>query len=380
MIRRLKPYALAILSADLTVAILVSVQPYVDLTVVAMVMVVAVMLCALLWRSGPALLASVVCVLSFNYFFIPPLHTFQIARADDLIAFAAFAVIAIIIGQLSARAEIRAEQAEARRLEIEVLYEQLRKAMNEAAEAELLRRSEKLKTALLDAVTHDLRTPLTSIKAAVTTILSELTRDDEYLRELLQVIDEESDRLNRFIQEMMDLARLEGGKAVLQREYTSMSAIVEIALERAAPLLAEHKVEVTLDEQLPHLLVDPNAISQVLYSLLDNAAKYSPVGSHIYISAEPRATSLLIRVRDEGWGIASAFRDKVFEKFFRIQNAQPASAEGRGRAGFGLGLSIAKGIVESHGGRIWFEDQPGERGTSAVVEVPFKPVGALTTA
>ena len=349
MIRRLRPYALATLAADVTIGVLVALQPRADLTTVALVMVLVVMFCALVWRSGPALLASVICLLSFNYFFIPPYHSFTIAHQDDLVAFTAFAIIAIIIGQLSARAETRAEQAEARRLEIESLYDKLRLATEEAAEAELLRRSERLKAVLLDAVTHDLRTPLTSIKAAVTTILSELPKEDEYLRELLQVIDEESDRLNRFIQEMMDLARLESGDHAMRNAETSVPEIVESAIERAAPLLAGHKVEVTLPEELPPLFVDAIALSQVVYSLLDNAAKYAPPQSHIFISAERSPTSLLIRVRDEGPGVALEFREKVFDKFFR------APSGGKIGGGFGLGLSIAKGIVEAHNGKIWIE-------------------------
>jgi two-component system sensor histidine kinase KdpD len=219
-------------------------------------------------------------------------------------------------------------------------------------------------------VTHDLRTPLTSIKAAVTTILSELPNDDEYLRELLQVIDEESDRLNRFIQEMMDLARLEGGNTEWKYSHSTALEIIEIALERAAPLLAQHKIEVAVDDSLPHLLVDASAISQVLYSLLENAAKYSAPHSRIQISAESSGPSLLIRIRDEGEGIAKEYRERVFDKFFRINNTER-------RPGFGLGLSIAKGIVESHGGKIWIEDFPGKPGTSLAVAVPLNPVETL---
>ena len=370
MIRRLRPYALATLTTDLAVGILLLLRSHLDITTVALVMVLVIMTCALLWKSGPALWASVIAVLCFNYFFIVPYGTFSIASRQDVVAFISFATVAIIIGQLSARAQKRRQQAESRRIEIETLYDRLRLATEEAAEAELLRRSEKLKTALLDAVTHDLRTPLTSIKAAVTTILSELPHDDEYLRELLQVIDEESDRLNRFIQEMMDLARLEGGKTEWKRSDTSALEIVDFALERAAPLLSRHKVEVAVDDSLPHLLVDASAISQVLYSLLDNAAKYSAPHSRILISAETDDSSLFIRVRDEGAGIAKEHRERVFDKFFRINS-------GTTRPGFGLGLSIAKGIVESNGGMIWIEDSLEKRGTSIVFSVPLNPAGNM---
>ncbi len=366
MIERLKPYAFATLLADATIGILVLTRHYFDDTTAALVMVLAIMATALLWKSGPALWASVICVICFNYYFIVPYGTLNIDAPEDVVAFIAFAAISIIMGQLSARVEARALQAEARRVEIESLYDKLRLVTEEAAEAELLRRSEKLKSALLDAVTHDLRTPLTSIKAAVTTMISELPREDGYQLELLQVIDEESDRLNRFIQEMMDLARLESGGLDMRRSEISISEIVETALERAAPLLVNHEVDVDLDPALPHLTVDAVAFSQVLYSLLDNATKYSPPGSRIVVSACSQDSTMLLSVHDQGPGIPRDLREKVFEKFFRAQ------ATGTRRAGFGLGLSIAKGIVEAHSGKIWVEDSAGG-GTSVVVSIPIGP-------
>lgn len=363
MIKRLRPYAFAILAADITVALLVWLRQHLDLTTVALVMVLAVTFCALLWKSGPALVASIISAFCFNYFFMVPYGSLAIAERQDVVAFTAFVAISLIIGQLSARVEARASQAEARRVEIESLYDKLRQVTEDAAEAELLRRSEKLKSALLDAVTHDLRTPLTSIKAAVTTILSELPKDDNYQLELLQVIDEESDRLNRFIQEMMDLARLENGGLDMRHSEISVAEIVETALDRAAPLLANHSVEVDLAASLPDLTVDAVSFSQVLYSLLDNASKYSPANSRIAIAAETREASVLLSVRDNGPGIPRDLREKVFEKFFR------GTAAGAKRAGFGLGLSIAKGIVEAHGGRIWVESSTG-LGTTFSFTIP----------
>jgi K+-sensing histidine kinase KdpD len=362
MIQRLKPYAFATLLADAVVGLLLLTRPYFDDTTAALVMVLAVTTCALLWKSGPALWASIICLLCFNYFFLRPFGTFSIGAREDVVAFIAFSAIAILMGQLSARAEKRTAQAEARRVEIEALYQKLRLADDAAAEAELLRRSEKLKAALLDAVTHDLRTPLTSIKAAVTTVLSELPTSGEPLRDLLQIIDEESDRLNRFIEEMMALARFEGDPA-LRPVDTSVNEIIDAALERSAPLLSQHKVEVSIEDQLPLLRVDPNSLAQAVYSLLDNAAKYSPRGSHITLQAGQERNGIFIRVADEGIGIQPDYREKVFEKFFRISNSSV-------RPGFGLGLSIAKRIVEAHGGNITISSPGSMRGTVVTVVLP----------
>jgi K+-sensing histidine kinase KdpD len=362
-------YVFASLIVAGTLSLLLAFRTHANLTTVALLMVLVTMFCALLWRSGPALWASVIQVLCFNYFFIPPYHTFTIADPANWIAFSAFVITALVVGQLSAHAETRAEQAEARRLEIESLYKELRKATDEAAEAELLRRSEALKSALLDAVTHDLRTPLTSIKASVTTLLSET--NDEFLRELLEVIDEEADRLNHFIQGMMDLARLESGNLRLKHSVTTVADVVEIAVQRAETLLSKHRVEITLQEELPELRVDANAISEVLYTVIENAAKYSPVDKRIHITAKQDSPgSVKIEVQDEGPGIPKELRSKVFEKFFR------GHATTNSRPGFGLGLSIARGIVEAHCGKIWIEPTEDGVGTLVCFTLPTEPVSA----
>src|SRR5205085_5712577 len=146
------------------------------------------------------------------------------------------------------------------------------------------------------AVTHDLRTPLTSIKASVTTLLDELRTeatdggpamlDREGLQEMLEVIDEEADRLNRFIEGMVELARIEAGEMRLRRRWGSIEEIVATALERAAPLTREHALEVTLEDELPVVRVDARAVAEVVYTLVDNAAKYSASGKRILVSAE----------------------------------------------------------------------------------------------
>src|ERR1051326_2621841 len=197
-------------------------QPHANLATVALGLLLVVTVCAIRWGSGPALLAALFAGLCLNYFFIPPVRTWNIAHPQDWVAFLVFFAVALLVGQLSSRAQRQAIEAEERRREIENLYEQLKHAFEEASEAESLRRSEKLKTALLDAVTHDLRTPLTSIKASVTTLLGAGERADVSLgaeahRELLDVINEETDRLNRLVEEMMQLAKVEAGALPMER-------------------------------------------------------------------------------------------------------------------------------------------------------------------
>src|SRR6266513_5671826 len=177
-VRQLKHYSWAALLTATAVGCLVWAQPHASLTTTALVLVLVVTVSAIAWGSGPALITALLSVFCFNYFFIPPIHTFTIAGPQNWIAFVVFVGTAVAVGQLSSRARNRAQEAEARRMEIERLYKQLTEAFDRASEAETLRRSEQLKTALLDAVTHDLRTPLTSIKASVTTLLTGVANND----------------------------------------------------------------------------------------------------------------------------------------------------------------------------------------------------------
>src|SRR5256885_12539803 len=260
-VRQLKHYSWAALLTAMALGCLVWLQPHANLTTTALVLVLMVTIAAIAWGSGPGLVTAVVSVFSFNYFFIPPIHTLTIAEPQNWIAFVVFAATAVSVGQLSSRARNRAEQAEARRIEIEDLYRQLTEAFDRASEAETLRRSEQLKTALLDAVTHDLRTPLTSIKASVTTLLTAMGNNDgadsslsaEGSRELLDVINEESDSLNHFVEEMMTLAQLEGGQLLLRRSEMPAQDIINIAVDRAATPLRERIINVSVANKLPPL-------------------------------------------------------------------------------------------------------------------------------
>lgn len=226
------------------------------------------------------------------------------------------------------------------------------RALEEAARAEAARQSEILKSALLDALAHNLKTPLTSIKAAASGMLAQA--QDEHARELLTIIDEESDRLNRTVAEVIEMARIESGKLHADRKPWAVAAIVSAALEAAAATLGDRPVQVKIPDDLPPVDVDGEFIQQVLRQIFDNAAKYSPPGSPLAITAERGEQKVLVNVGDRGAGVEERDQARIFEKFFR----------GRGHrysvSGTGMGLAIAKGIVEAHGGKIWVTSQPGQ--------------------
>jgi two-component system sensor histidine kinase KdpD len=313
-------------------------------------------------------------MLCFNFFFLPPLYTFSIANPQNWVGLTAFFTTALVVGQLSARAKRRAEEAEAGRREIERLFKELQEAFERASHAEALRESERLKSALLDAVTHDLRTPLASIKASITTLIDEargqpVTLDAESRLEMLEVIDEECDRLTRFIGGLIALARIEAGELQLRRRWGAVDEIISTAVARAKPLTREHRVQIMIEEELPVVRVDANAVSEVVYTLIDNAAKYSPPGTDIHINAQRHKEGIIkIVVADEGEGIPPSLRERVFDKFFRAtRNGDIATKQ---PTGTGMGLAIAKGIVEAHDGKIWIEGGTNGKGTHVVFTLP----------
>lgn len=367
-------YLVSVLSTAAVTALLIPFRANINSTTTALAYLLAVLFVALFWGSGPALLASVAGVLCFNFFFLPPLYTLDIVHLENWIALFAFFTTALVVGQLSARAKRRAEEAERSENEIDRLYKELRTAFERASQAEALKQSERLKSALLDAVTHDLRTPLTSIKASITTLLDE-TRAPEFALdkdarlEMLQVIDEESDRLNRFISGLLDLARIDAGELHLRRQWGTIDEIVSTALARAQPLTQDHEVEVLIDEELPAVRVDERAVSEVVYTLVDNAAKYSPAGTKIKISAEVSNGMVKMAVEDQGEGVPLDLRERVFDKFFRATRDGDVST--RQPSGTGMGLAIAKGIVEAHQGRIWIESVSNGPGARVVFTLPI---------
>jgi len=371
--RQVIRYAAAAVLTAASVGALILAQPHANLTTTALILVLVVTVVAIACGSGPAMVAALLSVFCFNYFFIHPIHTFTIAEPQNWIAFFVFMGTALAVGQLSSRARERAQQAEARRIEIERLYRQLQEAFEKASEAETLRRSEQLKTALLDAVTHDLRTPLTSIKASVTTLLgggdngrgTDASLSQEGHLELLEVINEESDRLNHFVDEMMTLAQLEGGQLLLHRREMPAQDIINIAVDRASQALRDRYVEISVADKLPALLVDGASTSGVVHELLINAAKYSPSGSAIHVKARKvSARQVEVTVENEGAALPASMREKVFDKFYR------GSKQKGEKQGFGLGLSIARGIVEAHGGHIRMDAGPRGAGTAVSFTVP----------
>ncbi len=212
---------------------------------------------------------------------------------------------------------------------------------------------ERLRTALLDSVTHEFRTPLTSIKASVTTLMSGTNLDDSGRRDLLSVIDEEADRLNRLVGEAAEMAQLDSGKFKLDMQPHSIQDALTPALEDAKAALDKHSIELMVRQDLPKVHMDVQRIREVLMHLLENAGKYSPPAAPITVTAEVQADRLVTSIADRGPGIDSFEQPLIFEKFYRGQHQRYTAP------GTGMGLAIAKVIVEAHGGSIGVVSQLG---------------------
>jgi two-component system sensor histidine kinase KdpD len=226
-------------------------------------------------------------------------------------------------------------------------------AVEKVSKAEASREGEQLRSALLDSVTHEFRTPLTGIKASVTTLLSNPILDDNQRHELLQVIDEESDRLNRLIGEAAEMAQLDANQVELELAPQAIGEAISAAIEKSKALTGQHPVDLQLPTDLPPVRMDIGRIEEVIAQLLENAAKYSPPDAPIHIAGEVRGRMLMTSVADHGPGIDDYEQALIFDKFYRGRD-QRLRVQGTG-----MGLAIAKAIVEAHGGQIGVTSQLG---------------------
>jgi two-component system sensor histidine kinase KdpD len=227
-----------------------------------------------------------------------------------------------------------------------------------------------IRAALFSSVTHDLRTPLASIKAGITGLMDAgVTLEPVERKELFDTVLEETDRLGRLVENLLRLARARAGGIAVEKELTPFEDVVETVLSRLRHTLAPFRIRTKIGNELPAVWVDPVQMDQALTNILENAARHAPEGTEIVVAVTPWHGGIEVRVADRGPGIPPEDRDRVFEPFFRRDTAT-------GRAGSGLGLAIARAVVQAHGGRIRIEGAPGG-GTAVVIELP---VGASAEA
>jgi two-component system, OmpR family, sensor histidine kinase KdpD len=471
---------------------------------ISILYLLAVLAAAIAFGRGPAVLASVAAFLTFDWFFVQPLHTFTVADPEEWIALLFFLIVAMLTGQLAADQRRRAQVAVQREREAVVLYdvarlmsepdlehalrtvaERLREELNlsgvaidlvrptggslriaagdkeamrllepddprpahvlhqgqaptpgqrgatgtwarvwrphpagrngssaalnervhavpvgagdrrvgtiylvrhaevarfdaaddrllsavagqmgllvererlrrEATDAEVLRRTDQLRTALLNAVSHDLRTPLASIIASAGSLRqSDIVWTEQERAEFAQAIEDQAQRLNRIVGNLLDLSRIEGGMLRPEKGWYDVGALIEDVVGRLRALTSRHRVVVDVEEDLPPVPLDYVEIDQVLTNLIENATKYSPAGSEIVVRVRHTGAEVRVQVADHGPGVPPPAMAHLFDPFYRVDHGLPLVK------GLGLGLAVARGLVEAHGGRIWVDSRPG---------------------
>lgn len=411
----------------------------------------AVLPVAVVWGRAYAILVAVASMLAFNFFFLPPKHTFRLEDTENWFALAVYLVTGIVVSELAARARHRAAEAEQREREEALLAElsiallqgeQLTAGLDRIAEAaarvlgverarlelteaapalgdemlaldvgarrvgtlflpagsepdpsissrflpalasllavaidreelergalaaERLRLSDSIKTAILRAVSHDLRSPLTAIRVAAESLASPALRlSDADRRRQLDTVREESRRLDRLVANLLDISRLQTGAARPRRELVGVDELVGQALTELAR--EDPSVEIELPADIPFVEVDAVQVERVLVNLIENALRFSPVDENVIVRVTTSATEAIVSVDDRGPGIEERDLERIFEPFERVTG-------GDERRGTGLGLAIARGFAEANGGRIWAESRPG-RGSTFMLAFPVAP-------
>jgi two-component system sensor histidine kinase KdpD len=241
--------------------------------------------------------------------------------------------------------------------------------LEEVTRGEAAKESERLRSLMIDSITHELRTPLTAIKASATTLLLPGLLGPEEQKELLTVIDEESDRLNHLVGEAVEMAQLDAQEVHMTFGPVPVRVLVERAMETSAAVLAGHQVKVTMLE-LPLVWADPEFLTKVLSNLMENAAKYSPKGTPIFLSAERKGEVVSVSVADRGIGIDLSEQGLIFERFYRAGEPRNQTS------GTGMGLAISRAIIEAHNGELGVTSQLGE-GSVFSFTLPIARLGVL---
>lgn len=322
----------------------------------ALLLVVPVVAASLVGGRLAAVAVAVVAAVAFNLAFIPPFWRPTVAVVDDAVALAVFLAVALITGALVAEAAERGQAAELRARETQALHERYEAVVaererlaEEANRVAVLEQVDAQRAALLRSVSHDLRTPLAGIRAITSDLRAGATYDEDTRNELLDLVGDEAQRLDRLVGNLLSLSRIEAGALQPDRQAVALDELVAERASRLKPLFRHVRVQIDLPADLPLVDADYTQLDQVMTNLLENAARHSPPRSTVWVTAAMRDGMVEVSVADEGIGVTRFDRERIFEPFRR----------GEGSASSGVGLAICKAIVEAHGGTIDVQPNPG---------------------
>jgi K+-sensing histidine kinase KdpD len=338
--RRVTGVLLSGIAVALVTAAIFALRPIAPVLSLGVLYVVAVVAVAVLYGLAYAIPVSIASMLTFNFLFLPPVHTLALHDSGNWVALAVYIAVAVVVSELATRS---------------------RRLAREAVEAETLRQSDAVKTAVLRSVSHDLRSPLTAIRTASEGLGNpafELSTEER--NDLFETVRIEVGRLERLVENLLDLSRLEAGPASRKPELWTIDTLLARALDQLGADAA--RVEVTSVPDLEPIRVDAAHVERVLVNLLENALKFSSPTDPVEVAATAEPGRIVVRVHDRGPGVAEADRERIFDAFER--------GDGAAR-GTGLGLAIARGFAEANGGRVWVEPaDTTSRGSTFVLALP----------
>jgi signal transduction histidine kinase len=325
--------------------------------------ILAILLIALLWGVGPALIAVALGTVLLDYYFIPPVGQILAGTWQNTVQLVPFVIAGCTIALITAQRERARLQALGAEQELQAY----------AAEMELTNRkleeADQMKDQFLSIASHELKTPVTSIRGHAQLTIRRLEKQKDSSPEMeeigvtLKKINDQTTRLTNLIDDLMDVSSIRAGKLELRKQQSDLRDICREVVEDQQ-LLSGRPITLTMPEQTVNASVDRDRLAQVILNLISNAIKYSPDGSPIEVILDKRATSALIQVKDTGKGIPKEQQKHIFETFYRTPDAQTSS-----QRGLGLGLAISKNIMERHDGCIWCESEP-DHGSTFFVELP----------
>jgi two-component system, OmpR family, sensor histidine kinase KdpD len=349
-----------------TAALLVPFRARTSTATDALALVVPVVVAA--WAGGrlAALVTAAVAAATLEVFFLPPYNTFKIDLVDDAVALGVFTAVALAVGTLVAAEGERRRLAEQRAAEIEALYERERGLLEAqqrlTEEAAQLQQLGDDRSALLRSVSHDLRTPLVTIKAVTSDLRDGTDYDDAVRDELLDLVGDEAERLDRLVANLLSLSRVESGSLTPDRQALSLDELLTDRVRKLNRVLRNVRVQMDVPFTLPLADGDYTLVDQVVTNLLENAARHSPDGGTVRVRAREQGGWIEVSVSDQGPGVDPEDRDRIFEPFSR----------GKGSTSSGVGLAICKAIVEAHGGSIAVQSSEanGRGGATFVFTLP----------
>jgi two-component system sensor histidine kinase KdpD len=338
--------------AALAVAVLIPLRDHISAATPALALTVAVGTSALVGGARAAIVVAVASALVLDLAFLPPYGHLKVLTLEDSVALVTFLLVAATVGALVTRETDRRRQAEQAEAEVRALVEELRRMDDEreelsarAVRADDLARIDDQRSALLRSVSHDLRTPLSSIRAVATDLRDGITYDDETRAELLTMVCDEIDRLDRLVDNLLSLSRIEAGAFHPDRQAVDLEELIADRLRRLAPIFGELHVRTRLPGDLPLVDADYAHVDRVMTNLLANAARHAPAGSDVWVIAKAEDEMVRVEVSDRGMGVPEGAEEAVFEAFQR----------GEGGGSSGIGLAICKAIISAHGGAIGVE-------------------------